>query len=156
MTTREQETREHTQGENAESASSFLVGAIIGGIVGAAAAMLLAPKTGREIRSTLGSQAGTLKEKTVLLRENVMSKGNELVAKTTTLSQGIVQQSSELLNKKKNQSNLEKGETEEVKYIPIGGEPTKKEEPSPAEIDIRKKLEEAQKAFDEEEYKITH
>ncbi|EKN64418.1 hypothetical protein BABA_23325 [Neobacillus bataviensis LMG 21833] len=144
MSSREYESRETNQGRNEESSNSFLLGALIGGVVGAAAAFLLAPKTGKELRVTLSDSAGTLKDK------------------TSSLSQGLVQQSSGIISKVKGKSvnPSEKAEESEINYIPIlspkENPPAKKsiEIKSVDSSEIRKKLEEAQKAFDEEESKV--
>ncbi len=122
MSSKDYETRETNQSKSEDSSSSFLLGALIGGLVGAAAAIFLAPKTGKELRSTLNNQAGTLKEKTI-----------------------------QLMNKTKTPV-----EVEEDNYIPIGEVPKTNREGSVDELAIRKKLEEAKKAFEEEEYKVTH
>ncbi|MDQ0196968.1 YtxH domain-containing protein [Neobacillus ginsengisoli] len=165
MTTREQETRENTQNKKAGTSNSFLLGAIIGGMVGAAAALLFAPKSGKELRNSINNQTGPLVEKTIQLRENVVNKSNEIVTKTSSLSQGLVQQSTELLNKAKKvtKPNEEYEEKSEIQYIPIHtpaeittGKHSIKAGTTPDNSDIRKKLEEAKKAFDEEEYKVKH
>lgn len=123
MSSKDYEMRETNQNKSEDSSSSsFLLGALVGGLVGAAAAIFLAPKTGRDLRNTLNSQAGTLKEKTV-----------------------------QLMNKTKTPVDVE-----EDNYIPIGGFPKVNKENSVDELSIRKKLEEAKKAFEEEEYKVTH
>jgi gas vesicle protein len=161
MTSRDYESRETNQSRNEGSSSTFLWGALIGGVVGAAAALLFAPKAGRELRSTLGSQADSLMDKTANLKENVVAKSNELVSKTSSISQGIVLQSSELVNKVKGKTPQQDVgiHDSEVAYIPIHGpnqssEAKKSELKSPDGTDIRKKLEETQKAFDEEESKV--
>jgi gas vesicle protein len=117
------ESRELNQNKSEDSSSSFLLGALIGGLVGAAAAIFLAPKSGKEIRTTLNNQAGTLKEKTV-----------------------------QLMNITKTPVDAE----EEEHYISIGGVQKTKGEETVDELAIRKKLEEAKKAFEEEENKVTH
>lgn len=122
MSSKDYEMRETNQNKTSDSSSSFLLGALIGGLVGAAAAIFLAPKSGSELRSTLNNQAGTLKEKTV-----------------------------QLINKTKTPVDVE-----EDNYIPIGGMPKATSEGSVDELSIRKKLEEAKKALEEEEYKVTH
>jgi gas vesicle protein len=123
MSSKEYELRETNQNKSEDSSSSFLLGALIGGLVGAAAAIFLAPKSGRELRSTLNNQAGTIKEKTV-----------------------------QLMNKTKTPNDVE-----EDNYISIGGMPkVTNDKESVDEQSIRKKLEEAKKAFEEEEYKVTH
>ncbi|MDF2854444.1 MAG: YtxH protein [Neobacillus sp.] len=114
--------KENGQRHNEDSTSSFLLGAIIGGVIGAAAAMLLAPKSGQEIRSTINNQAETIKEKTI-----------------------------QLMNKKKEADDL----LEEVTYIPIGSTEEKLDNNKADTLDINQKLEEAKKAFEEEEKKVT-
>jgi gas vesicle protein len=164
MTAREQETRENAQNKNEESSNSFLLGALIGGMVGAAAALLFAPKSGKELRNSLNNQTGSFMEKTVQLRENVVNKSNEIVNKTSSLSQGFVQQSTDLLNKAKNKTktNEEFEEKAEIQYITIHN-PAEKTAANKSikagatpDSEIRKKLEEAKKAFDAEEYKVNH
>ncbi|MDN4526581.1 YtxH domain-containing protein [Fictibacillus fluitans] len=45
------------------NSKDFIIGALVGGIVGAASALLMAPKTGKELRNDLTDQAGTIKDK---------------------------------------------------------------------------------------------
>ena len=49
--------------DNGINTKDFLIGALVGGIVGAVTALLLAPKSGKEMRSDLNFQAHALKEK---------------------------------------------------------------------------------------------
>ena len=121
MNSKEYESRETNQNKSESSSGSFLLGALIGGLVGAAAAIYLAPKSGKDLRNTLNNQADALKEKTT-----------------------------QLLNKTKIQNDVE-----EDYYIPIGDVPKTNKE-SVDERAIKEKLEEAKKAFEEEEYKVTH
>ncbi|WP_078430108.1 YtxH domain-containing protein [Alkalihalobacterium alkalinitrilicum] len=55
----------------------FLIGSLIGGIVGASAALLLAPKSGKELRSNINEQALLAKEKTTNLTNTAYERGNE-------------------------------------------------------------------------------
>ncbi len=168
MSNRENELRENNQNRSKEGTSSnhFLVGAVIGGLVGAAAALLLAPKTGKEIRSDLNNQVSNLLSKTTELSDEALEKSNELAAitkeKTVSISKAVVQQSKDLVNKAKNLSANSTDDQEENKtsYISLKNLVKKKQDKKAAvqqedtEFDIRKKLEEAQRAFDEEENKI--
>ncbi|MEH7482758.1 YtxH domain-containing protein [Neobacillus drentensis] len=162
MPNKEYDSRDTNQTRNEESSNSFLLGAIIGGVVGAAAALLLAPKSGKDLRNKFNNQAGTILDKTAAMRENVMTKSNELASKGSSLSQGIVLQSQELLNKVKGKitSQDELKEEGELNYIPLQTSKEKIESKRSIEIgpldssEIRKKLEEAEKAFDEEENKV--
>ncbi|MCQ6278397.1 YtxH domain-containing protein [Bacillus sp. EB600] len=169
MSSRENESRENNQNRNKEGVSTknFLTGAVIGGVVGAAAALLFAPKAGKEIRSNLNNQVTNLFDKTTQLSDEVIEKSNGLAAitkeKTTSLSKAVVQQSKELVNKAKGLSTTtveQQGESE-TNYIPINDSINKPNDtkrgsqiPTGKDTDIRKKLEEAQRAFDEEENKI--
>lgn len=150
MSKREHEVRENVNREK-ESSSGFLLGAIVGGVLGACAALLFAPKPGRELRQTLGSQAGSIADKTSPLRESVKSK-------TISLSQGLAQQSSGLLNKVTGKSGREES-TEDTSsaYISLQGPAESKsslgKDPTNSD-DVRKKLAEAQKAFEDEESRV--
>lgn len=170
MTKRENEIRENNQSQNKEGASNnFIVGALVGGAMGAAAALLLAPKTGKELRIALANQVNNFLEKTNQLSGDVAEKSNELAAmtkeKTASFSKAVVLQSKELVNIAKNLSQNEENpqEDSETRYISLkdfvkkkNGKKDADELPENKEIDIRKKLEEAKKAFDEEENKIKH
>lgn len=80
--------------EEESGSSGFLVGAIVGGIIGAAAALMLAPKTGKELRTDLNSQANTLKEKTSVYTDSAKEK-------TSDLTQQVKEQSSKVVDKVK-------------------------------------------------------
>lgn len=62
------------------SASSFLVGAIVGGVIGAAAALFLAPKTGKEMREDFSTQATHLKDKSIEISTVAKDKASEYTA----------------------------------------------------------------------------
>lgn len=169
MSGKENETRENNQNRNKENHTSknFIAGAVIGGVVGAAAALLLAPKAGKEIRSGLNNQMTNLLEKTTQLSDDVFEKSNGLAAatkeKTVLLSKAVVQQSKEIVNKAKGltSDSIDEHEESETSYIPINRAASKINTPkgnvdtsADKETDIRKKLEEAQRAFDEAENSI--
>lgn len=81
--------------EDEMSSKDFIIGALIGGIIGAATALFLAPKSGKELRSDLTTQAGTLKEKTSGYTD--MAK-----EKSTGLTQQVKDQSTKVVDKVKN------------------------------------------------------
>jgi gas vesicle protein len=170
MTSRENELRENNQNRSKEGTSSknFIAGAVIGGVVGAAAALLLAPKAGKEIRSNLNNQVNSMFEKTTQLSDEILEKKSGFAAatkeKTALISRAVVQQSKDLVNKARGLSaNSEEQEDDsETSYIPINGSAkkttspkgNKDKTPGEQETDIRKKLEEAQRAFDDAENSI--
>jgi gas vesicle protein len=150
---KEYESREAGQSKKTESSNHFLLGALIGGLAGAAAALLFAPKSGRELRNTLNVQAGSIMEKTTQMRETVSNKSGSLVSKT----QGLVQQTPILSKTKLKGKSKPQDEEPTVGYIPIGG--ASYSEPkriSLGQDEIRRKLEEAEKALEEEENKVKH
>lgn len=61
-------------------AGSFLLGAVVGGVIGAAAALFLAPKTGQEMRDDLSTQATQIKEKSIELSAIAKDKATEYSA----------------------------------------------------------------------------
>lgn len=131
--------------ENNSSTKDFLIGALIGGVVGAATALFLTPKSGRDIRSNITHQAHTLKEKTNQFRETAMNKGSELaevaMEKTTSIGQTVSKQSNELISKVK---SFKPGQADEDTEVVTASENS----------DIQRKLEETKRAFDETESQL--
>lgn len=72
----------------------FAIGALVGGILGAAAALLLAPKAGRELRNDVTLQASNLKTKSADYTTVVKEKA-------TDLSQKVQEQSAKVVDKAK-------------------------------------------------------
>ncbi len=75
----------------------FVIGALVGGIVGAAAGLLLAPKAGRDLREDVAIQAVSLKDKSIVLSSTAMEK-------TAQFSSQIKEQSTHLVDKVKGKS----------------------------------------------------
>ncbi|MDR7073816.1 YtxH domain-containing protein [Fictibacillus barbaricus] len=57
----------------------FMIGALVGGMLGAAAALLLAPKPGKELRSDLNEQAVYLKDKSTEISQIAREKSSNIV-----------------------------------------------------------------------------
>ncbi|QEY22647.1 YtxH domain-containing protein [Psychrobacillus sp. AK 1817] len=89
------ESRHNIYKDEEVNGKDFIMGVIIGGIIGATTALLLAPKTGTELRDSLTSQAGQLKEKTIDLSSTAKEK-------TTQISKQLQEQSGQLVDKVKN------------------------------------------------------
>lgn len=62
------------------NAGSFLAGAIVGGVIGAAAALFLAPKTGKEMREGFSTQAVQLKDKGMEMSSVAKEKATEFTS----------------------------------------------------------------------------
>lgn len=167
MANREYETRENHQSRNDAvqgTSNNFILGAILGGIAGAAVGMLFAPKTGKELRSTLNQQANSLLDKSVKLSGDAVEKGGGLAAvtkeKAASLSKAVVEQSTGMIRKAL--SSDEENPTEEnapTTYIPLQTKPADHEAVAEEVMDndeeVKKRLEEAKRAFDEEENRIS-
>jgi gas vesicle protein len=154
MMTREFET---TVVENESSnGKDFLLGAIVGGIVGAATALFLAPKPGRELIQDLNQQAGLLKEKGIELSGTVKEKGTEYISiakdKTGSLGSTVSKHSNDLMEKVTGKGKEE--DEQQADNLEAAGT---ENDPFKTEYDeIQKKLEETKKAFDETESKYNH
>lgn len=147
-----QNDQNHSKSDESINTKDFLIGALIGGIVGAATALFLAPKSGKELRSNMNEQAIVLKEKTGQFRETAVAKGTVLASaakeKTNAITNTVSKQSSEIMNK--------------VKSLKAGDESQARTEVTstghialPAhDSEIQKRLEETKRAFDETEEKV--
>ncbi|MBU8879760.1 YtxH domain-containing protein [Bacillus sp. FJAT-29790] len=150
-----QERKQHgdnqAKSEDSMNTKDFLIGALIGGMVGAAAALFLSPKSGREIRSNLNEQASVLKEKTGQFRETAMNKGIELATvakeKTNVLTQNVSKQSTEIVNKVKSikPNSGANRQTADSDF--------EKNHNTDYDQEIQRRLEETKRAFDETEDK---
>lgn len=56
----------------------LLVGAVVGSVLGAVAALLLAPKSGKELRGDIAEQVNTITEKTQQVTDAVTQKTQEI------------------------------------------------------------------------------
>lgn len=126
------------------SSKDFLIGALIGGMVGAATALFLTPKSGKDFRSTLNEQAANWKDKGEQLREIAKNKGSNLMSiakeKTSTLSKNL--NSSYEFTNKVSEAGVKEEQSSQLKTnIKI-------------EDEIHKKLQDTAKALEEEEQKI--
>ncbi|WP_318614183.1 YtxH domain-containing protein [Sporosarcina sp. YIM B06819] len=101
--------RNHTDSfyeeKDSSAAGSFLFGALVGGIIGAATALFLAPKSGSEMRVDFTTQAVQLKDKSIEISSVAKEKATEFTSvakeKTGELSKSIQEQSEQLVEKVK-------------------------------------------------------
>lgn len=122
----------------------FLLGALIGGVVGAATALFLSPKSGPELRESVSNQTAVLKEK---IPSKVTDLAQATKEKTSSLTHTISQQSSEAIAKLRGK----KGEADELEELQSDSEFHQAGYDS-----IQQMLEETKKAFDETEKKLNH
>ncbi|MEK5037871.1 YtxH domain-containing protein [Sporosarcina sp. FSL K6-3457] len=101
--------RHHTDSfyeeRDGSAAGTFLFGALVGGIIGAATALFLTPKSGSEMRGDLTTQAIQLKDKSIEISSVAKEKATEFTSvakeKTGELSKTIQEQSEQLVEKVK-------------------------------------------------------
>ncbi|WP_078414062.1 YtxH domain-containing protein [Priestia abyssalis] len=139
------------------SSKDFLLGTVIGGLVGAATALLLAPKSGRELRSDINDQATYVRLKTEQMKQSALEKGQDLAVtakdKTVQLSDTISLHSTQLVNKMK-KTGEEAGEEIPEASLQVLEDEVENQPSSSDKEDIQQKLDEAKKAFDEVEYNM--
>lgn len=116
---------------------NFLIGTIVGGVVGAVTALLFAPKSGRELRADIAEQAQAIGEKTQQFAGNVSQKTQE-VAKS------VGEQTSEWVGKAKEAASAVASRVEAWRESRSG------QEPSEEEVDALEERETAQPVAKEE------
>ncbi|WP_019414963.1 YtxH domain-containing protein [Paenisporosarcina sp. TG20] len=93
---------------NEVNSKDFIIGALVGGIIGAATALFLAPKSGAELRDDVSTQASQLKDKTVDLSSTAMEKTSQLTSqlreKTVDLSSTAKDKTNQLTAQLKDKS----------------------------------------------------
>ena len=91
------------------NSKDFIVGSLVGGVIGAVTALFLAPKSGKEIRDDLGQQASIVKGRTEKFTSQTLEKSagiaNTAKEKTVSLSQVVSEQSSQIMNKVRDLTN---------------------------------------------------
>ncbi|MBP2241441.1 gas vesicle protein [Cytobacillus eiseniae] len=150
MSSQERNQNEQSKSEETINTKDFLIGALIGGIVGATTALFLAPKSGKELRNDINEQAIVLKEKSGQIRETAVAKGSEIAAvakeKTNAITQTVSKQSTDLVNKVKNLNSTEDHS------VPV--DESLVEDDLAEDPDVQLKLEETKRAFAETEEKV--
>jgi len=84
------------------NAKDFIIGALIGSMIGAATALLLTPKSGKDVRVDINKGAKYLSNKTEDIRANAVGLGTEFAevakVKTSQLTDKVVKQSSVIID----------------------------------------------------------
>lgn len=136
-----------TRMEDTSSTKDFMIGALIGGLIGAATALFLAPKSGRDLRLNLNEQAAFFKDKGEKWRDVAFNKGSGLVAsvkgkKTNLAHTGYSY--NEVLNEEMDVKVDKDNQREYVQITPY----------TASQEDVQKKLLDTQKALEEVEESI--
>lgn len=96
------------ENQNNVNGKDLLIGTLVGSIIGAATALLLAPKAGRETRSDLNRQWITVRDKTQEVGRSVSGKAKEVGAT-------VKNQSNEMIGKIKDTQQNVKEDMSELK-----------------------------------------
>lgn len=100
---------ENNNNSNNLNGKDFILGAVVGGLLGALTALVLAPKSGRELRDDISGQYHQVVDKTQQLAVSANEKGQEIV-------KNISAQTSELVGKAKEVASTV---AEEVKALRV-------------------------------------
>jgi gas vesicle protein len=142
--------------ETNSNSRDFVTGAIVGGLAGALAALLLAPKSGKELRGSLNEQTSSLKNKSADLASVAKEKASGLKETVSQQSSTIVNKVKDMKNKNEDPSQNTDGDEGELQEVPTSMAETSSMENTHTATgeEIQKKLEETQKAFDDTESKL--
>lgn len=75
----------------------FIAGAILGGIIGTAAGLLLAPKSGAELRQELTDKVQEITENTHDFASSIQSKGHKMAKNATSTATSWVDQARDVV-----------------------------------------------------------
>lgn len=111
--------------ENNMNGKDFLLGAVVGGVIGAITALLLAPKAGKELRADLSDQyqnvsektiriASDIGEKTQRIASDVSEKTQKLAGEVSEMGQEIAEKAKEVVSTVKNEIKAIKDKKEEA------------------------------------------
>lgn len=103
---------------NKVNGKDLVIGAVVGGVLGAVAGLLFAPKPGRELRADISEQAGKITDKTVEVAQTVGSKSQELAhavsVRTTELAGRVKEAAGTVAGEVRSWRNGRKGLPEEL------------------------------------------
>lgn len=84
------------ENNNNINSKDFLLGAVMGTVIGAVTALLLAPKSGRELRTDISHQYQNVSSKTNEIAKNVGTKTKEIAETVGEKSQELAGKAKEL------------------------------------------------------------
>lgn len=90
--------------QSSVSGKDFVIGALVGGIIGAAAALFLAPKAGKDLRNDVVVQATNLKEKSSDFTSQAKEKAEVLKGKGAELASQAKEKSAQISKKVQEQA----------------------------------------------------
>ena len=141
--------RTYEEDSNSINSKDFIIGALVGGIIGAATALFTAPKAGKELRNDITEQAKNISEKTDKLYRDITETAKE---KTSSVSEAVSVKSAEIVSKVKRLKPANDNGVEELEAEPIVS--SEADVATTIEEEAQQKLDEAKKAFEESENEL--
>lgn len=103
--------------EKNQNSGGYLGGLVVGVLIGAGAALLLAPKRGEELRDELAQNASQWKDKAAGSGSTLSERAQELKDRATELSHTVSQKAQDLKNKGQDTLGQVGKEAEEVAEV---------------------------------------
>lgn len=98
----------------------MLIGAVVGTVLGAVTALLLAPKSGKELRADLAEGVHNVSEKTQQVAGNVLDKSKQLASTISEKTHSLGSSTTEWAGKVKEKALAWKnGKTDEAAEVPV-------------------------------------
>ena len=95
--------------EEESGSKDFLIGVLVGGIIGAATALFLAPKSGKELISDINARTNEFKEKSADFTDSSKERSSDFAQQvkeqSNEFAQQVKEQSSKVVDKVKNLKN---------------------------------------------------
>ncbi len=141
--------RTYEEDSSSINSKDFIIGALVGGIIGAATALFIAPKAGKELRNDITEQARNISEKTDKLYKDITETAKE---KTSSVSEAVSVKSAEIVSKVRRLKPANDNGVEELEAEPIVS--SEADVATTIEEEAQLKLDEAKKAFEESENEL--
>ena len=141
--------RTYEEDRNSINSKDFIIGALVGGIIGAATALFIAPKAGKELRNDITEQARNISEKTDKLYKDITETAKE---KTSSVSEAVSVKSAEIVSKVRRLKPANDNDVAELEAEPIVSSDA--DVATTFEEEAQQKLDEAKKAFEESENEL--
>ena len=141
--------RTYEEDSSSINSKDFIIGALVGGIIGAATALFIAPKAGKELRNDITEQARNISEKTDKLYRDITETAKE---KTSSVSEAVSVKSAEIVSKVRRLKPANDNGVEELEAEPIVS--SEADVATTIEEEAQLKLDEAKKAFEESENEL--
>ncbi len=141
--------RTYEEDSSSINSKDFIIGALVGGIIGAATALFIAPKAGKELRNDITEQARNISEKTDKFYKDITETAKE---KTSSVSEAVSVKSAEIVSKVRRLKPANDNGVEELEAEPIVS--SEADVATTIEEEAQLKLDEAKKAFEESENEL--